>query len=317
MTKSTTVMLAVAVVVLALVPLVGSGYVLHLGTVVFYYAILAACWNLLAGYVGAFSLAQVAFAGIGAYTTALAVDDAHVPIWAGIGLALIISTALGAALGMLVLRLRTIYLAIATWAFSETFHIMLGAEYGITRGELGLSVPPLFANLEPRAYYYTFLALAIVCIGALAAVVRSPLGQFMRAIKDDELRARSLGVDATWVKVFAFALSSGISGLAGAFYAHYLAVLSPQLVDFNEMGKVIIMVIVGGLGNFVGPLVGAAIVQVASELLRAYGEWDLVVFALIVILIMRSSTGGLAELVARVRAAISLRRKRTASDANG
>src|SRR5207237_3163269 len=131
-----------------------------------------------------------------------------VPLWAGIASGTALSAILGLVLGRLVLRMRAIYLAIATWAFAETVHILLTAAYTITRGELGLTVPPLFADLNPRAYYLLFAALTIACVLAMYAIVRSPLGLFMRAIKDDELRAESLGVDTMRIKVFVFTVSS-------------------------------------------------------------------------------------------------------------
>src|SRR5207302_527665 len=131
-----------------------------------------------------------------------------------------------------------------TWAFAETIHVLLTAAFPWTRGELGLNVPPLYGHLEPRAYYFTFLALAAGSVGIMYALVRSRWGLFMRAIRDDELRAESLGVDTTRVKVMVFTLTSALSGLAGVFYGHYVVVLSPQMADFNEMAKLIIMVVV-------------------------------------------------------------------------
>ncbi len=187
-------------------------------------------------------------------------------------------------------------MAIATWAFAETLHILLTAAYRFTRGELGLTVPPLYRNIQPEAYYYTFLGLAAVSLVIMYVVVHSPLGYFMRAIKDDELRAESLGVDTTRIKIFVFTLSSGFAGLAGAFYAHYTLVLSPQMADFSEMAKLIIMVVVGGLGAFAGPLIGAPPVQILTTYLAKYGEWDMVIYAVLVIVLMRSYMGGLAQM---------------------
>ena len=131
----------------------------------------------------------------------------------------------------------------------------------------------------------------------LRALIDSPLGYFMRAIKDDELRARSLGIDTTRVKVAVFAISSAIAGLAGGVYGHYIVLLSPQMVDFSEMAKIVMMVVIGGFGTFLGPVIGAAPVQIVLTYLQKYGEWNLAVFALIVIVLMRFSMEGLASLV--------------------
>lgn len=293
--------------VLATLPLVLGSYLVHVLTLGFYYTILAASWNLLAGMTGQFSLAQQTFAAIGAYTSGLLIVWLGFPLWLAMPCGVISAAALGFILGRLVLRMRAIYLAIATWAFAETIHVLLTAAYQITRGEQGLSVPSLYGKLDPVLYYYTLLPVTAAVVVGLYVLVHSPVGYFMRAIKDDELRAQTLGVDTTRVKVLVFTLTSGISGLAGVFYAHYMVTLSPQMTDFSEMAKLVIMVVVGGLGSFAGPLVGAPLVHVVLTYLEKYGEWDMVVFALIVIALMRSYMGGLAALAAeayqRLRAA--------------
>ena len=295
--RGAAVIAGVAAAALALVPALAGDFTLHMLTTSCYYTILAASWNLLAGFTGQFSLAHQAFAAIGAYTSGLLIRYFAVPIWFGISSGVVVAALFGYALGRMVLSMRAIYLAIATWAFAETIHIVLTAAYPITRGELGLDVPPLFRNLDPLSYYYLFAALAFASVLAMYAMVRSPLGQFMRAIKDDELRAESLGVDTTRVKIVVFTVSSAFAGLAGAFYAHYVIVLSPQLADFNEMAKLIIMVVLGGLGSVAGPLIGATPVQVLITWLQKYGEWDMVIFALAVIVLMRTHAGGINSLI--------------------
>src|SRR5579872_4158133 len=211
---------ALAVVVLAFLPFVANAFVLHMLTIGCYFIVLATCWNLLAGMTGQFSLATQTFAAIGAYSTGLLLHYTHAPIWLGIVTATVVAAFCGLVLGVLVLRLRTIYLAIATWAFAETVHITLGAAYNITRGELGLSVRPLFPTLDPKLYFEVFLVLAALVTLLAWWIAGSPLGSFMRAIKDDEIRAESIGIDTTRVKLLVFTLTSAVTGLAGAFYAH-------------------------------------------------------------------------------------------------
>jgi branched-chain amino acid transport system permease protein len=280
-----------------------SDYVLHVLITSLYYTILAASWNLLAGFTGQFSLAQQSFAAIGAYTSGLVTTIYGVPPLAGIACGIALAAALGFCLGRLVLRMRAIYLAIATWAFAETVHILLTAAYSITRGELGLSVPPLAEGLTPRGYYITFVLVTLACVLMIYAMLRSRLGIFMRAIRDDELRAESLGIDATRVKTLVFTASSALAGLAGALYAHYVVVLSPQIADFSEMAKLVIMTVVGGLGSFAGPLIGAAPVQILNSYLAKYGEWDMVIYAVVVIALMRTNMGGLAALIGKLKRA--------------
>src|SRR5262249_19788934 len=166
----------------------------HVLTIGLYYTILAACWNLLAGFTGQFSLAQQTFATIGAYTSGLLIFHFGAPLPLAMASGVAMATLLGFALGRMVLRMRAIYLAIATSAFAETIHVLLTAAFNLTRGELGLHVPSLYGHVEPQAYFHTFLALAVLSLLAMYLLVRSAQGTFMRAIRDDELRAESLGV---------------------------------------------------------------------------------------------------------------------------
>ena len=167
--------------------------------------------------------------------------------------------------------------------------------------QLGLTVPALVEGISPRGSYVVFVAVTLACVALMYAMLRSPLGIFMRAIRDDELRAESLGIDTTLVKTVVFTASSALAGLAGAFYAHYVVVLSPQIADFSEMAKLVIMTVVGGLGTFAGPLIGAAPIEVLNSYLAKYGEWDMVIYALAVIALMRANRGGLVELLARFK----------------
>jgi branched-chain amino acid transport system permease protein len=282
---------------LALVPLFTGEFVLHVLNIGAYYVILAVSWNLLAGFTGQFSLAQHAFAAIGAYVSGLLIYHLGTPLIVSIPSGILAAGLGGYLLGRLVLRMRTIYLSIATWAFAETYRIVLTAAYDFTRGDLGLSVPSLYGNVRPASYYYTFVAAAALCILITHVVLRSPIGYFMRAVKDDQLRAQSLGVDTTRVKLFAFTLSSAMAGLAGVLYAHYVLTLTPAMVDFSEMARIIIIVVIGGLGSFIGPVLAAPPINFLSTYLQAFGEWSLVLFAAVVIVVMRSYPAGLAGLV--------------------
>ena len=234
---------------------------------------------------------------IGAYVSGLLIYHLQTPLVISIPAGILTAGLAGYLLGRLVLRMRTIYLSVATWAFAETYRIILTAAYDFTRGDLGLSVPSLYGNVRPISYYYTFVAAAGLCVLITHVVLRSPIGYFMRAVKDDQMRAQSLGVDTTRVKLFAFTLSSAMAGLAGVLYAHYVLTLTPAMVDFSEMARIIIIVVIGGLGSFIGPVLAAPPINFLSTYLQAFGEWSLVLFAAVVIVVMRSYPAGLAGLV--------------------
>src|SRR5947209_732724 len=269
----------VAYAAVAWVPLVTSEYHTHILVISLYYVILAVGWNLLAGYTGQFSLAHHTFAGIGAYTSALLVQRAGIPILAGVVAGAVVAAVVGYGLGSLCLRMRAIYLALATWAFAESLRLLITVEYEITRGDLGLAAPFLFATPRPTPYYYLFLALALVAIPVARELVDSRIGSYMRAIRDDEEAAAVLGVDTFKWKRFVFAVSAVFAAVAGGFQGHYVGLLSPTPMKFNEMAMVVVMVIVGGLRTFPGPILGAVFIEVLSEALRAWGEVRMVLFA--------------------------------------
>jgi branched-chain amino acid transport system permease protein len=302
-----------AAVPLVTLPVAVDEFVRHVLTISAYYVILATSWNLLAGFTGQFSLAHHAFAAVGAYVSGLLVYHLHTPLWISIPAGIVAAGLAGYLLGRLVLQMRAIYLSIATWAFAETLRIVLTAGYEFTRGDLGLSVPSLYGSVRSSAYYYSFVAAAATCVLLAHLILSSPIGYFMRAVKADQLRAQSLGVDTTRVKLFAFVVSSAMAGLAGVLYAHYVLTLTPQIVDFSEMAKIIVMVVIGGLGFFTGPILAAPVINFLTTYLQAWGEWSLVVFAGVVITVMRSYPGGLSALPDAVR---QMRRDRLRQNRN-
>jgi branched-chain amino acid transport system permease protein len=284
-------------VALAWLPWVLSEYHTHVLAIAAYYVILAVGWNLLAGYTGQFSLAHHTFAGVGGYTSALLVLYAKVPVLVGIAAGIITAALMGWGLGTLCLRMRAIYLALTTWAFAESIRLLITVEYQITRGDLGLGTPLLFSTARATPYYYLFVALALVAVLAAWQIMHSRMGAYMRAIRDDEEAAAVMGVDTFKWKRMVFALSAVFAAVAGGFQAHYLGLLSPTPMKFNEMAIIVVMVIVGGLRTFSGPILGAIFIEVASELLRAWGEVRMVIFAVVVLVVARTYPAGIAGLL--------------------
>src|SRR5215475_8192262 len=207
--------LAVAVyAALAWLPWAVSEYHLHVLVTSFYYVVLAIGWNLLAGYTGQFSLAHHTFAGVGAYTSALLIVHAKVPIVVGVLAGVVFAALLGWGLGTLCLRMRAIYLALATWAFAESVRLLVAVEYQITRGDLGLASPLLFGTPRATPYYYLFLGLAIAALLAAWQIIHSRIGAYLRAIRDDEEAAATAGVDTFRWKRFAFVVSAVFAATA-------------------------------------------------------------------------------------------------------
>jgi branched-chain amino acid transport system permease protein len=288
----------VVLAVIAVLPLiVGNEYWRGVLIVSMYFALLAAAWNLLAGYTGQFSLAPATFGMIGAYATGLLSYHLGASPLIGIPAAVLVAALIGFALGRIVLRLSGPYLALTTLSFAEIFRLVISNSIEITRGDLGLNLPGLFDSR--LAWYYLMLAvLAGVQVG-LFLLLRKPAGLYLRAIRDDEIAAASRGVKIVVWKTNAFTISAAISGLAGALYGHFAQLISPELGLIGQTGIIISMAVIGGLGTLTGQIIGAFLVYVASEFLRDVGGYQLVVFALLVIIFGRFFREGLWGLVHR------------------
>jgi len=291
--------IGVLAVIAALLPLELGEFYVHVVAIGFFYVMLAVSWNLLAGYAGQLSLAHHAFAAVGGYGSALLLQygsealKIDIPLWICIPFGTFVAGLVGYGLGSVCLNMRRIYLAVTTWAFAESFRLWVISEYEITRGDLGLSTELIFDTSDPTPFYYVFLAGTILCLWVVFEIIRSPAGFYLRALRDDEEAAQAMGVDTVRWKRFAFTVSSAMAGFAGTLQAHYIGLLTPTPIKFNEMAIILIMVIAGGLRSFWGPALGAMFIQIVSEALRDYSEYRMVLFAVMVIIIMRVYREGL------------------------
>lgn len=278
---------------------VSSPYTLGILIVSMYFAMLALGWNLLAGFTGQFSLAPAAFAMLGAYATALLDYHLKAPLAIGIPAAIVGTGLLGWLLGRIVLRLKGPYLALTTLSFAEIARVVIGNSHEFTRGDQGLNVPALMHSRV--GYYYLFVAVLAVVLLLLYALMRSRAGRFWLAIRDDETGAETRGINVVRYKTFAFALSCAICGLAGSLYGTFSQLVSPELGLLLQTGLVIAMVVIGGMGTLTGPIAGALIVYLASEWMRGFGQVQMIVFSIVVILFARFLRTGLWGLATQPR----------------
>lgn len=292
-----------AALLLVTFPLVGpKDYWLYIVTIGFYYALLAASWSLLVGYVGRISFAQAAMSGLGAYTSALTVIYLDVPIALGLILAMLLSGGLGLFIGWLSLRMHGAYLGLTTIAFGEILRITVTAEHNITEGSLGLEVPELIVGGSRFDYYYILFVFLLASLLVMWLILRSRIGLFFQAIREDEDGAASLGVAVTAWKVAAFAISTAFAGLAGALYAHFVQLIAPSMMTLQEMGFILAMAVVGGFSNILHAAMGGMVLQILLELLRELGEWRLAIFGLIAMLMLRFAPNGVFGLLTSGRA---------------
>jgi branched-chain amino acid transport system permease protein len=307
------VALAVVAVVLILAPLGLQRYGTYILTLWLVTSIAAMGVNLIVGYAGQETLAQAAFLGIGAYTTAL-LTNYGVPF----GLAFLASGVLAFLVGILIgfpaLRVQKHYLAFVTLAFSVGVWLIIRNEQWLTGGVMGLNVrrPTLFdINLRQHQNFYWFvLAITAALSVALWWIVRSPWGRAFTALRENPIRAESLGIDVRLYTLLAFAIGSAYGGFAGALFAPLVGFIDPAPFALGPSLLFLLMVVVGGAGSFAGPFVGAAVAVLLPEWLRFAQGYYLIVYALLVIVMMAFCPSGIVGLVRRL---IAARRKAVAA----
>ena len=273
-------------------PLFFKEYWLYVGIISLYYAMLASSWSMLAGQVGLISFAHVAFAGIGAYTSAFLVIYAHVPIPIAMFAGALAAAIFGLGIGALTLRMRGPYLALTTLAFSEILRIFITAEYQLTQGSIGLKVPLLFDGDKVYSYY-TGLFLFGFIFTLLQVLLRSQVGLFLVAMREDEDGAATRGVNTVAYRLLAFIVTSAAAGLSGGFYAHVVGLVSPQMIRIGEMGLILAMSVFGGLESLLGAALGAVALQALTEYLRVFVEWRLAIFGALVLFTLKFAPEGI------------------------
>lgn len=288
-------MLGIAALVVA--PIGQGNYIVYTLASWLIFSITAMGLNLTLGYAGQVSLAQAAFMGIGAYITALmTLNGIH---W---GLAVIVaivsSFAVGLLLGYPALRVQHHFLAFVTLAFNTLLFLVLRNEEEITGGSFGLvGMPrPSFFGITTDsniAFYYFTLVCFIVSAGAMWWILRSPWGRAFKALRENPIRAESLGLKVRRQTLLAFAIGSAFGGLAGALQAPLVQFIEPSSFGLIHSLKILLMVVVGGSGFFFGPMLGAAVVILLPELLRFTEGYYLIIYSLLVIVLMVFSPTGL------------------------
>jgi len=274
-----------------------DNYWLRIYTMTGLWIMLALGLNVVAGFAGLLDLAYVAFFGIGGYTFALLSSsqfEVHLPFLLVLPLAALFTMVVGFALGATSLRLKGDYLAIVTLAFAQIFKLLLlnlDTPINITGGVNGIySFDPInifgFRLISPVAYaYLIWFAAIIVTIGSFR-IKASRLGRGWEALREDELAAEAMGVNTTWMKLMAFAGGALVAGATGAMFASFQDSVFPNNFDFPQLVIVYCMVILGGLGNVSGVILGAVVLSILPEFLREYGAYRMMSYGLILIVLM-------------------------------
>jgi branched-chain amino acid transport system permease protein len=299
-----------AIIVLPMV--VDDRYFQHLLVTALIFVIFSSSWNLLAGYTGLLNLGHAAFFGIGGYTSALLAMHLGVPGWLGLILGALLSAFAGFLLGIPSLRLSGPYLAITTIGFAEILHMVAMNWVDLTRGSLGLyGIPPLegFLGLKftsELSYYYVCLSAATITLFCFWRLTNSEFGLTLQSMREDEPGASSIGIDVNRYKLCVFTISAFFGGLAGALFAHYQRLLSPDILTLPETFSVLAMTMIGGLGTLAGPVIGAVFLTFFSEGLRfiedlIHFDIRMIVYGLMLIFTILFLPGGLMGILAKLR----------------
>jgi branched-chain amino acid transport system permease protein len=293
-------------VVLVAAPFFLKPYGIYLLTLWAVMTIAAIGLNLTLGYAGQISLAQGAFVGIGAYSAALLTTQGW-PLWCAFLIAILLSLAIGWLLGYPALRVQHHYLAFVTLSFATLVFLVLRNEEWLTKGVYGISGiprPTLFGWSTKAPVEFCFFCLGILALVSAGTwwLVRSPWGRAFTALRENAMRADSLGVDTRRYTLMAFAFGSAIGGIAGVLYAPMVQFIEPTAFNLNLSLNLLLMVMVGGSGYFLGPFLGAAVSVLLPEWMRFGSEGlYLILYAIAVMVLMAFCPSGLLGLAERMR----------------
>jgi len=280
------------------VPLSGNSFYLEVFTTVAMFGVLAQGWNLIGGLTGYAAFGNVVFFGLGAYATALAVTNAHLPFPVGVVLGCILAAAFAALIGLPILRLRGHYFAIATLGVAEAMRQLVNNvdRFGI-QGAEGITLP--FRRYDRALFFWLMFGAMVLATLIVGLVLRSRFGYALLAIRENEQAARVMGVNTTAYKVAAFALSAALTAAAGGIYAVWKGFISPDpdsvfSIDFTL--QMILCTILGGAGTLIGPLLGAYVLQIGISLLQlSFHHLAGIVLGLVLALVILFIPRGLAD----------------------
>jgi branched-chain amino acid transport system permease protein len=282
---------AAALLICALPLLIQDQYVYHVMIMAGIYAILTMGLNLLLGCAGMFSLGHAAFYGLGAYFSALVTLRLGWPFLPALLASGLFTGLIGGVIAFPALRLKGIFLAIGTMGFNEIFRLTAINAESLTGGPAGLTGiprPELFGYPIERSvdFYLMIIVLCALVYFMFNRILGSSPGRALIAIRDDETAAQSVGVNITRFKVAAFVFSSFSAGLAGSFFAHYMAYISPDNFGLAESFSILAMVALGGMGNLPGSVAGAALLVAGPEAFRFMQEYRLLIYGSSLILVV-------------------------------
>jgi len=290
----TIILLVISVVI---PPLFKNEYVNSVLISCLLWAGMSTAFDLTAGYIRVTNFGFAGFFAAGAYTSALLAYYFGVSPFIGMLPALLVAAVFGALIGYLTLRVHGIFAACFSWFISETLKYILAVTPEITRGYHGLEVPVFFLGISRLPYYYLILVVYIVELITLLKIVRGKIGFAFRVIGEDETAAKTIGVNVTYYKVLCFTVSCLFAGLLGAFYAHYIGMLTPDVSSLSITIPALAICYVGGRGTLWGSLPSGIMIILLFEVFRPLWAYRFIIYGILLIVVMIWAQGGLASLI--------------------
>ena len=275
------------------------------------YGLFALGFNLLFGYLGLLSFGHAALFGTGAYLCGIAIVHFGWPWYAAIAIGVLGGLIMAALIGVLAIRTRGIYFAMVTMALSQCVYYLFYQAVGWTGGENGLRGINVRAIdifgikldfINPLTRYYVIAAFVIAAFFVLSRILASPFGAVIEAVRENEARARASGYDVTLTRLLTFILSGGFCGLAGALAAVHLSIVPIEILHYDTSGEVVMIALLGGMGTFFGPFVGAAAFLLLENLVSLYTvHWQLIVGAVFMVCVLFFPAGIWGTLLQRLK----------------
>lgn len=311
--------IALALIVLAAPFLLSSYYWIRLLTTMGIYLIIAMGLNVLLGYTGLVSIGQAGIFGIAAYTAGLLMKNVGISFWISLLVVVILGALIGVLIGVITLRLNQAYLAIVTLGLAlmtQTVLLNWRAVTGGFEGLLRVPKPTIFGFLISTPSHILFLV-TVFCVAAFFLVQnisRSKWGRSMRAVRDDDVAASMMGIDVVRTRLLAFTLSAVLASVSGALYAGLYGALFPDYFSMDLSVLFLCMVVLGGMGTVVGPIVGAILITFGLEALRGLGEGQMLVYGLFIVAVCVLKPGGLVEVFEDFSKLLAPGKRREAQD---
>ncbi|HET9529215.1 MAG TPA: branched-chain amino acid ABC transporter permease [Blastocatellia bacterium] len=285
-----------AIFLLAAPFLFQARYAQHVLILVLLYVTLGSAWNVLGGFAGQLSLGHAAFFGIGAYSAAIIASKSALSPWWGMVAGPVVVLPVALAVGWICFRLRGPYFTLSTIAVGEMVRLVALNWRDLTGGAVGVVISPsILSGTNKVPYYYIILVIAAGTVALCYLISRRKLGYFLMAIREDEETAESIGIDTTRYKLTALAISASITAVAGAFYANYFLFVEPTVVlPLILSVEIVLMAIVGGLGTVAGPVLGAILLKLSSEIFRnVFEQANLLIYGALLIVVILFMPDGL------------------------